>query len=133
MVPVEGSPSALKPQKSSPLGSLKGEQDPARLAAMADPGLRASAEQLQDALRAAATVQPLHPQILGLFWVRLELVESHMEILEKSFGQALHLQGVPGFGVDSSAQVIAEVGPTAATFASAPELCSWVGVCPGHE
>ena len=92
MVPVEGSPSALKPQKSSPLGSLKGEQDPARLAAMAGvPGYAPSAEQLQDALRATATVQPLHPQILGLFWVRLELVESHMEILEKSFGQALHL------------------------------------------
>ena len=119
----------------------KGEQYPARLAAMADPGLRATAEQLQDALRAAATLHPLHRQILGLFLARLELVESQMQILEKSIGQALQphqdavrrLAEVPGFGVDSADQVIAEVGPQAATFASAPELCSWVGVIPGRE
>jgi transposase len=119
----------------------QGEKDPARLAAMADPGLRATAEQLQDALRAAPTLHPLHRQVLGLFLTRLELVESHMQILEQSIGQALQphqdavqrLAEVPGFGVDSAEQVIAEVGPQAATFASAPELCSWVGVCPGRE
>jgi transposase len=118
-----------------------GEADPARLAAMADPALQATPEQLQDALRAAPTMGPLHRQILGLFLARLELVESHMQILEKSIGQGLQahqdavqrLAEVPGFGVDSATQVIAEVGPTAGTFHSAPELCSWVGVCPGRE
>jgi transposase len=40
---------------------------------------------------------------------------------------------VPGFGVDSAVQMIAEVGAGAATFASAKELSSWVGVCPGSE
>jgi transposase len=118
-----------------------GETDPARLAAMADPALRATPEQLQDALRAAPTMGALHRQILGLFLSRLELVESHMEILEKSIGQGLQehqdavqrLAEVPGFGVDSARQGIAEVGPTAGTFSSASELSSWVGVCPGRE
>ncbi len=118
-----------------------GEGDPARRAAMADPALRATPEQLQDARRAAPTMGPLHRQILGLFWARLELLESHMQILEKSIGQELQahhdavqrLAEVPGFGVDSATQVIAAVGPTAGTFSSPPERCSWVGVCPGRE
>jgi transposase len=43
------------------------------------------------------------------------------------------LAEVPGLGVDSAQQIIAEVGPTAATFPSEKGLSSWVGVCPGDE
>jgi hypothetical protein len=82
----------------------------------ADPTLRASAEQLQDALSAAATLSPLHREILGLFLARLQLIESQMQILVKSIAQALQehedaVKGLaePGYGVDSAHQVIAEV------------------------
>ena len=40
---------------------------------------------------------------------------------------------VPGLGVDSAEQIIAEAGATAATFPSAKQLCSWVGGCPGED
>jgi len=43
------------------------------------------------------------------------------------------LAEVPGLGVDSAQQIIAEVGPTAASFPSAKQLCSWVGACPGDD
>ena len=43
------------------------------------------------------------------------------------------LAEVPGLGVDSAQQIIAEVGPTAKTFPSAKQLSSWVGACPGAE
>jgi transposase len=43
------------------------------------------------------------------------------------------LSEVPGFGVDSAQQVIAEVGVQAKTFPSAAQLTSWVGTCPGKE
>src|SRR5208282_1109079 len=43
------------------------------------------------------------------------------------------LAEVPGLGVDSAQQIIAEVGPTAATFPSAKQLSSWVGVCSGDD
>jgi transposase len=120
---------------------VKGETDAARLAAMADPKLRATPERLQDALHAAATLSALHRQILGLFLARLELIEDQMEILNKSIGEALHayhdavlrLAEVPGYGIDSAQQVIAEVGPAAAVFPSAEQLSSWVGTCPGRE
>ena len=45
----------------------------------------------------------------------------------------IRLAQVPGFGVDSAQQVIAEVGVTAATFSSAADFTSWVGTCPGRE
>src|SRR5918997_3946922 len=43
------------------------------------------------------------------------------------------LAEVPGLGVDSAQQIIAEVGATAATFPSAKHLASWMGACPGTE
>jgi transposase len=79
--------------------------------------------------------------VLGLFLSRLEVIESHMEILDKSIATALasfqdavvRLAQVPGFGLDSAQQVIAEVGATAEAFPSPEQLSSWVGVCPGRE
>src|SRR6266511_5258510 len=44
-----------------------------------------------------------------------------------------HLAEIPGLGVDSAQQIIAEVGATAATFPSPKHLASWMGACPGHE
>ena len=35
--------------------------------------------------------------------------------------------------MDSAQQIIAEVGAQASTFASAAELTSWVGTCPGRD
>ena len=40
---------------------------------------------------------------------------------------------VPGLGVDSAQQIIAEVGATAAAFPSERQLASWMGACPGNE
>ncbi len=118
-----------------------GETDAARLAAMAHPALRASSEQLQDALQAAATISPIHRQILSLFLERLQLIEEQTRTLEQSIGRALidhhdavlRLAAVPGYGIDSAQQVIAEVGPAAETFPSPGQLSSWVGACPGRE
>jgi transposase len=119
----------------------EGETDPQALAQLADKALRATPERLADALAAAATLSPLHRQILGLFLERLDLLEQHRKILDQSIASALEkhhdavvrLAEVPGYGVDSAQQVIAEVGPEAATFASPQQLSSWVGCCPGRE
>jgi transposase len=119
----------------------KGEGDPTKLAALADENLKATPDRLADALQAAPTLNPLHRQILQLFLERLDLIESQIKTLHRQIAKALHahqqavlrLAAVPGFGLDSSQQVIAEVGPTAATFPAAPQLASWVGVCPGRE
>jgi transposase len=118
-----------------------GETDPAVLAGMAEPELRASQQELTDALEAARTLSPLHRQILGLFLERLHLINTQMNVIEKSIAAALRehqeavvrLAAMPGFGTESAEQVIAEVGPRAATFETPGQLASWVGVCPGRE
>jgi transposase len=118
-----------------------GEADPVQLAALADPALRATPEQLQDALSAARTLSPTHREILALFLERLDLIENHIRQLGLKIAAALRayheaverLAEIPGFGVDSAQQVIAEVGPTAAAFPSPAQLSSWVGTCPGRS
>jgi transposase len=54
------------------------------------------------------------------------LLSQHQDAVQR-------LAEVPGFGVDSAQQIIAEVGPTAATFPSAQQLSSWVGAYPGDN
>jgi hypothetical protein len=54
---------------------------------------------------------------------------DHLRLLSEWFVEA----EVPGFGVNSAQQILAEVGATAATFASEKHLSSWVGVCSGDE
>ena len=54
------------------------------------------------------------------------LLSQHQDAVER-------LAEVPGLGVDSAQQIIAEVGPTAATFPSEKCLSSWVGACPGDN
>jgi transposase len=119
----------------------EGEEEPAQLAALAEANLKATPEQLTDALQAASEMSPLHRQILKLSLERLDLIEEQMETLHHQIAQALRqhqeavtrLAVVPGLGVDSAQQIIAEAGPTAATFPSPQQLASWVGVCPGRE
>jgi len=52
------------------------------------------------------------------------LLSEHQDAVQR-------LAEVPGLGVDSAQQIIAEVGATAETFPSEKCLSSWVGACPG--
>jgi transposase len=116
-----------------------GEADPVRLADLGHQRLRASKEELQDAL--TGQLRPLHRQLLCLYLERLELIETQMATLEKSIAEALQshqeavarLAEIPGIGVDSAHQILAEIGPTAVVFPTAAQLASWVGVCPGRQ
>jgi transposase len=119
----------------------EGETDAAKLAAMADRTLRATPEQLCDALQASASLKPTYRQMLKQSLERLRLLEQHLDELKKSMAQALaahqravaRIAEVPGMGAHAAQQGIAEIGPEAATFASAAQMASWVGVCPGRQ
>ena len=62
-----------------------------------------------------------------------ELDQETAGLLREHEDAVQRLAEVPGLGVDSAQQIIAEVGAKAATFASAKNLVSWVGACPGEE
>lgn len=119
----------------------EGETNPAALAAMADRNLRATPAQLCDALGACAELRPIYRRLLTLFLEELQLIDQQISQLDQELASLLsryqaaveHLAEVPGLGVDSAQQIIAEVGAKAATFPSAKQLSSWVGACPGEE
>src|SRR6266481_116622 len=83
----------------------------------------------------------MHGQMLALQLERLQLLDEQIAKLNSLIAQAMkphqdaviRLAEVPGLGIDSAQQIIAEVGVTASTFSSAAEFTSWVGTCPGKE
>ena len=118
-----------------------GESDPEALAALADRKLRATPQQLCDALGACTELNPVYRRLIKMALGDLESIEKRIGQLEQEMADLLRphedqvkrLAEVPGLGVNSAQQVIAEVGATAATFPSAEHLSSWVGACPGDE
>ena len=118
-----------------------GETDPAVLSALADTKLRATQAQLCDALGACADLNPVRRRLLAMILQELALLDRHIDKLNQEMATLLQAQQdavkrlaeVPGLGVDSAQQIVAEIGATAATFASAKELSSWTGTCPGNE
>ena len=118
-----------------------GETDPATVAALGSPRLHATPEQLRDALGACTDLDPVYRRLLAMTLDELEVMDTHVRQLDEELARLLRvhqdaverLAAVPGLGVDSAQQIIAEVGPTAATFSTAKRLASWVGACPGHD
>ena len=62
-----------------------------------------------------------------------QLDQQMADLLTAHHDAVQRLAEVPGLGVDSAQQIIAEVGATAATFPSSKHLASWMGACPGNE
>ena len=88
--------------------------------------LHATPYQFRDALGVCADLHPIYRHLLAMTLDELEVMEAHLRQLDEELAQLLRvhqaaverLAAVPGLGVDSAQQIIAEVGPTAATFAS---------------
>ena len=104
-----------------------GETDPATVAALGSRRLHATPEQLCDALGAATDLHPLYRRLIAMTLAELAVIEAHMQQLDEELAGLLRvhqdavqrLAGVPGLGVDSAQQIIAEVGPAARTFPTA--------------
>src|SRR6201984_1256945 len=116
-----------------------GEDDPQKLAQLGGERLQCTEEQLVDAL--TGRTQPMHRGMLALQLQRLQLIDQQMTQLNSMIAQAMkshqdaviRLAEVPGLGVDSAQQIIAEVGEQASPVPSVAELTAWVGTCPGKE
>jgi transposase len=99
-----------------------GETNPAALAVLADKQLRATAEQLCDALGAWTELNPVYRRLLKMVLEQLQFLEQQISQLDQEVAGLLRqhqdaverLAEVPVLGVDSATQIMAEVGATAA-------------------
>ncbi len=116
-----------------------GEDNPAQLAAFAHRNVQASQDTLADALN--AKLAAAHRILLGLHLDRLDLLEVQVRAIDQALADQLHthaeplqrLLAVPGIGITSAQEILAQLGPTAAPFPSPAHLASWIGVCPGRK
>jgi transposase len=119
----------------------QGETNPVAVVALGSARLHATPDQLRDALGACADLHPVYRRLLAMTLDELDVIETHIRQLDEELARLLRVHqdavermaAVPGLGVASAQQIIAEVGPTAATFPTAKHLASWVGACPGHD
>jgi len=92
-----------------------GETNPAALAALADERLRATPEQLCDALGACTELNAVYRRLLKMALEELRLIDEQIGELDKEMANLLsqhqdaveRLAEVPGLGVDSAQQIIA--------------------------
>src|SRR5919202_642136 len=103
-----------------------GETNPAALAALADQRLHATQPELCDALGAATERNSVYRRLVKMALEELQLIEEQRDQLDHEIADLLsqqqdavqRLAEVPGLGVDSAYQIIAEVGAAAAAFPS---------------
>jgi transposase len=117
----------------------QGQYNPAKLAELGHAKLRASREELTDALDGRWLDR--HRFLLGLHLGRIRQLDSQIEQIQQQTALAMQscqeavarLIQVPGIRTEGALQMLAEIGPTAAAFPSPEQLASWVGVCPGQQ
>jgi hypothetical protein len=105
---------------------------------LADKRLRAPPEQLCDALGACTQLNPVYRRLVKMALEELRLIDEQIgrldlemaSLLSKHQDAVQRLAEVPGLGVDSAQQIIAEVGPNI----SLREMSLLVGRClPGRR
>jgi transposase len=117
----------------------EGETDAAVLLKQARGSLRKKEAQLKEAL--AGQLDPVYRLLLRqhldqveLLWRQVEEINQTLAGAMKEHVATLHrLTKVPGVDLYAAQELLAEIGPAAATFPSAGQFASWVGVCPGSQ
>jgi transposase len=118
---------------------IAGESDPARLAALAHRGVKASQAQLEQALRGRVTQH--HRFLLGLHLGQIDAldgaiasIDGQVEANLAPFRTGVELVStVPGVNTLSAEAIISETGIDMSRFPTAGHLLSWGGMCPRND
>lgn len=118
---------------------IAGQTEPQALAALADGRIRATAEQLEAALR--GRVKDHHRFMLKLHLDHLDAVDAAVARIDKEvdgqvepFRVAVEmLSVVPGLSALSAQVIVAEIGIDMSRFETAGHLVSWAGLCPRND
>jgi len=120
---------------------LDGNEDPQRLAELAQGRLRKKLPELRLALEGHATEH--HRFLLRRLLSHLSYLEAQSNLLSLRIAQKLNellpaedqrrLDAIDGVNRTTIENVIAEIGVDMTVFPDEHHLCSWTGICPGNE
>jgi transposase len=117
----------------------QGVTDVEVLAGEARGALRKKATQLKEAL--AGRLEPVYRLLLRQHMDQVRLFRRQVEEINRALAEAMQehlaalhrLTKIPGVDLYAAQELLSEIGPQAAAFASAEQFASWVGVCPGSQ
>ena len=118
---------------------IAGETNPAKLASLANRGVKASHEELREALRGRVTnnhrfLLRLHLNQIDALDAAVATVDAQVEGILGPFRTAVELVvSVPGIKNLSAQVIISEIGTDMSRFPSDQHLISWAGICPPHD
>ena len=116
---------------------IAGERDPETLAQKARTRMRRKIAQLREALDCSFFTED-HAFILQMMLGRIDHYTAQIEVLNQKIAalcapyerQIAQLDAIPGFGVTTAQDLIAEIGADMSAFPTAGHLCSWAKVAP---
>ncbi len=117
-----------------------GEEDPTKLASMARRSLKRKKDELELALR--GYVNPHQRMMLKTILTHIDFLTEQIEKLDLEVTQRVssyqedieRLDSIPGIATRMAEQILAEIGTDLENqFGSAPRLCSWAALVPGHN
>ncbi len=94
---------------------------------------------LKEAL--AGQLEPIYRLLLRQHMDQVRLLRRQVEEINYALAEAMkehlaalhRLSKIPGVDLYAAQELLSEIGPKAAAFASAEQFASWVGVCPGSQ
>lgn len=116
---------------------VAGERSPAVLAQMARGRMRRKIALLEEALD-CSFFTPEHAFILQMMLENIDHYAAQIAVLDERIAvlcepyerQVAQLDAIPGFGVITAQELIAEIGTDMTAFPTAGHLCSWARVAP---
>jgi transposase len=118
---------------------VRGTTDPQVLADLARGKLRQQLPALQRAL--VGRFRPVHAFLLEEILAKIDYLDDALERLTAEIDRRVApfeptlaaLDTIPGIDRIGAISLIAETGGDMSRFPRAPHLCSWAGMCPGHD
>ena len=117
----------------------QGETDVKVLSAQARGALGKKVAAVEEAL--AGKLRPAQRLLLKQGIQQVKLLREQVKEISDAVAEAMRahtmilhrLTKIPGIDLAAAQELLAEIGPQAAAFASAGQFASWVGICPGSQ
>jgi transposase len=123
--------------RAMPDAVIAGERNPKALAALARGVMRRKLALLEEALD-CSFFTPEHAFVLRMMLDNIDHCSAQIAVLDERIAilcepyerQIAQLDAIPGFGVTTAQDLIAEIGVDMSAFPTAGHLCSWARVAP---